>query len=194
MTLEYDPYDPNCEQPGTTDPIVEPIEEALEFHIADENTANWYVGKITMMKKEIDLIQSQAKLRIARLETNIKRLEFRFGAELEDWAYQKFLRDDEKTIRLPLGSVRLTSRKQTVEVENVELVPFKDRFATTVVKYDTTGIKKYALGLVKNDVVTPDGEVIETLSVPGLKLVPPRMDISIIMESGGGRTLVEDGD
>ncbi len=161
--------------------LVSPIEDT-EFHIVDEHTASWYVGKITMMRQEIEMVKSQAARRIASIESNIKGMEFRFGKELEQWASMESAKRGKKTLRLVDGTVRIVGRplNPKAKVSDLTKVPFKDEFE--VVAYDIDGIERHATSMIKLVANKETGELVPTLNVPGFTVIPATTVVTIVNE------------
>lgn len=160
--------------------VTSPIADDGKFHIVDNQTAQWYVAKITMMRKEIEIIKQQADKRIKSIESNIKSMEFRFDGELRKWAIDESTRINAKTIRLSHGSVQVSNHEASARIVNPDLIPFKDKFLS--VSYDTRGMMKEAAKYIVDKLDAETGELVPTLEIPGAQLVPKHINVVILKE------------
>ena len=80
--------------------------ESDRFHITDDASADWYLGKLAAIDAEIALIQAQMAAAVKRLQSDKNGLETLFGAELEAFISGKIASDKRgrKSVILPHGT------------------------------------------------------------------------------------------
>lgn len=82
-----------------------------EFHVTDESSANWVLGKLLDCDEEEARIKAWYKSAMQEVERKREFFENRFGGELEAYAAQALAESKSKSLKLPNGSIGFRSSK-----------------------------------------------------------------------------------
>ena len=125
--------------------------EPTEFHITDEQSANWYARKLATIEAERARVKAQAAKIVAKLDSEEKSLKDRFEAEAREWARAELLRRYQgrrRSLTLLQGTFAFRAVPATLRVE--DLAAALNTAATLgAVKVDVETYRRAALDALK---------------------------------------------
>lgn len=98
-----------------------------EFHVTDEDSANWVLEKI--MDEEVDMVRLETKLKAlqeniqSQIQTKQRRAEWlrmKFGPELEQFARKQLEGQKAKTLKMDYGQLSLRTVKGGLRVKDAD--------------------------------------------------------------------------
>jgi phage host-nuclease inhibitor protein Gam len=158
----------------------ETYEKEEPFIIYNDDTANWYLGKLANLEAEKHRVKAQSEKMLTEIERNIEHLQFLFGHQLEEYVRAN-LKGKSKTLHLLQGSVQLRKVPRSISLTDrdlalleaykikeqgwsEELIPLK-----VVESLDTMKYRVLAEQILKNT-----GEIL-----PGIEVVPEHESMSV---------------
>jgi hypothetical protein len=146
------------------------IEKSGEFHVRDQESADWVLRKMLQAKTAIETVKANAEKLIRRHQRELDWLNLRFESELEELASRELKSQKTKTLQLSYGA--LAFRRVAPQVQATEdAIGWLEQLAPDAVK--TT--KSVLVSQIPEDVVT--AAIAEER--PGIFIRPERESFSI---------------
>lgn len=144
-----------------------------EFRVDDEETLEWYVGKLADLESKKKRIQAQADAMIADCQREIDGLQWRFGDQA-DKVLRSLLSGRRKSVKFLTGTIGLRSTPAKVKDGGLDLTALSffhpDIYKAVVSeKVDYNALNRMVKVVDGQPVDAESGEVLE---VAGLQIVP----------------------